>query len=63
MDICGLRGKERTVGGAGPPGGESNESWRYRVSMREDELTRQDEGVQTYSFVSGKGFQKSLGNG
>lgn len=59
MDICGLRGKERTVGGAGPPGGESNESWHYRVSMREDELTRQEEGVQT--LVSGKGFQKSWG--
>lgn len=49
MDICDLREKERTVGGAGPPEGKSNESWHYRVSMREDELTRQDEGVQTHS--------------
>lgn len=48
------------MGRAGPPGGESNESWHYRVSMREDEVTRQDEGVQTYS-PQGKAFRRALG--
>jgi hypothetical protein len=62
MDICGLRGKERTVGGAGPPGGESNENWYYQVSMREDELARQNEGVQSYSPRE-KAFRRELGNG
>lgn len=50
------------MGGAGPPGGESNENWYYQVSMREDELARQNEGVQSYSPRE-KAFRRELGNG
>lgn len=40
------------------------ESWHYRVSMREDELTRQDEGVQTYSPLGwGERLSEELENG